>query len=122
MPENKYLKTSFDFPDKLTIRARDTFTRLVFEYSQKYGDTVSAVIYNGIIFGAAINAGLLVNWKCESVQTLTETDLENLDSDITEWAGPIIEKWYKEKRHIPKVSFLRRLTTAFAGLRPHRPT
>lgn len=122
MPSNLYLKTSFDFPDKLTVRARDTFTRLVHEYSQKYGEKVSTIIYNGIIFGAAINAGLLVNWKCETVPTLGESDLENLDSDITEWAGPIIEKWYTEKRHIPKVSFLRRLTTAFAGLRHPRPT
>ncbi len=125
MPANLYLKCSFEFPDKLTVRAKDTFLRLLEESQKKYADADgrwSAIIANGVYFGAAINAGLLLNWKCESVPTLGETDLEQLDSDITDWAGPLIYEWFTRKRHIPKVSFLRRLTMAFARQRTPRPT
>lgn len=117
---NDELLTSFDLPDRLSVKQLDDYQREMWEMQERYGVKVTTARYHGAIFGAAIEAGIILNWQSELMPSLDFKNADEVDAGVALWAGSTIDEYLEAQNYIPKVGFLRRLMWALARKRHSR--
>jgi hypothetical protein len=120
---NDELLTSFNLPDRLNVKQLDDYQREMWEMQERYGAKVTTARYHGAIFGAAIEAGIVLDWQSELMPSLDFENADEVDAGVALWAGSVIDEYLEAQNYIPKVTFLRRLTWALGrrkfSRRPH---
>lgn len=114
------LLTSFNLPDRLSVKQLDDYQREMWEMQERYGAKVTTARYHGAIFGAAIEADFVLDWQSELMPSLDFENADDVDAGVALWAGSVIDEYLEAQNYIPKVTFLRRLMWALVRKRHSR--
>lgn len=110
MPTSAELRTSFDFPKKLTTKMYAEFQRVSAPLSKACQDAdglMPMIQFQAIHVRAANKAGLILNWKSDLIKRLDEDDGEAVENEqiaLVRWVGQEVIDWIGEPNLIPKVS------------------
>ena len=122
---NPELECSFRLPDVYTAGTDARYWQAFNEgkeIAEREGIPFMGAIQWGCVLGAALQSGLIEDWKCASLPELPQAkSLEGVGGAILPlayWAGPIIDAYIAEQLRVPKVSFWGRVRRVFTALRP----
>ena len=111
MPANISLGVSFDFPPLLTVGKYQVYQSdsVAALKSLEGRDDVGSAAAWAIIFGAAVNAGLLLNWRSHYMPTLDYKSVDDVHAFTVMYVAQEIHKWIEEQRRIDPKALWRRL-------------
>lgn len=115
MPAHSDLRSSFDFPPKLTVKMYAEFQKIsgpLMKANEDENGLIPSIVFQAIHVRAANRVGMIRNWKSELLRNLDTDDGEAVENDhiaIVRWVGQEVIDWIGEPNLIPKVSFWRSL-------------
>lgn len=87
---NETLGVSFELPDRLTVDQLDEYQKIIGTRLSEYKETfLSTIRYRAIVYGAAVEAGLIGNWQCAAMPDKQQPN----DAMVISWAGQVIEQY-----------------------------
>jgi hypothetical protein len=111
MPTNKELKTSFDFPKFLTVGDYSQYQKFVADALAKLGkeENQTPMQALAVIFVAARDAGLIQNWRSETMPDLMTDEVKEMHAFLIVWVAQQVSEWINSQRDVDPKSFWRRL-------------
>lgn len=109
--ENKALGVSFTLPARLTPLMDSKFwdgVERMRSLCESFGHPFTGALERGGITGAAMEAGIVQEWKCDTMPAMP-TDMKEIDLRVVYWVAPIISEYVTTRIAVPKVSFWRRV-------------
>lgn len=96
---NPTLKVSFVLPERLSLGAYDRYQIAMAKGS---GVELTQARFNALVFGAAVEAGLVSEWQCDSMPTLPPPDVNAVDAVVVIFCGQTIAEWVRAQVTVPK--------------------
>jgi hypothetical protein len=87
---NESLGASFELPDRLTVDQLDEYQCIIGAHLKDYEDAfLSAIRFRAIVYGAAVEAGLIGNWRCDAMPDMQQPT----DAMVISWVGQVIQEY-----------------------------
>jgi len=95
------LGVSFDLPDSLTVRQLDAYQIALQSAVAKLNGNLSDARYYAILYGVAVESGLVTNWKSTTMPDATPATVDDADARIIYWTGRTIREFIRAITEIP---------------------
>lgn len=88
------LGVSFELPDRLTVDQLDDYQRRIGVYLSEYKDGfLSSMRYRAMIYAAAVEAGLIGSWECETMPDVKPADIGGADAQVINFVGSEVDAY-----------------------------
>lgn len=89
------LGVSFDLPDSLTVRQLDAYQMALQSAVAKLNGNLSDARYFAILYGVAIESGLVTNWQSATMPNPMPASVDDADARIIYWTGKTIREFIR---------------------------
>jgi len=89
------LGVSFDLPDSLTVRQLDAYQMALQNAVAKLNGNLSDARYFAILYGVAVESGLVTNWQSATMPNATPASVDDADARVIYWTGKTIREFIR---------------------------
>lgn len=108
LKEHKGLGVSFDLPDFLTVDQLDAYQAALQAAIAQHSNGKSPGVINitdaryfAIVYGTAVESGLISNWRCERQPEVSPAMVGGADARVIIWTGRAVRDYVREITEIP---------------------
>ena len=95
------LGVSFDLPETLSVRQLDAYQLALQNAVAKLNGNLSDARYFAILYGVAVESGLVTNWQSETMPNVTPASVDDADARVIYWTGKTIREFIRAITEIP---------------------
>lgn len=95
------LDVSFDLPETLSVRQLDAYQLALQSAVAKLNGNLSDARYFAILYGIAVESGLVTNWQSTTMPNLTPASVDDADARVIYWTGRTIREYVRAITEIP---------------------
>lgn len=98
---HEMLGVSFDLPDSLTVRQLDAYQMALQNAIAKLNGTLTDARYYAILYGVAVESGLVTNWQSATMPNAAPASVDDADARVIYWTGKTIREYVRAITEIP---------------------
>ncbi len=101
---NENLGVSFSLPDSLTVGQLDKYQQALQAALAQLNGNLTDARYYAILYGTAVESGLVSDWQCASQPDLSPASVDLADARVIYFVGAAIRDFVRSFTEIPPAS------------------